>query len=44
MAVVVDEYEGTSGFLTLKDMIEEIIGYMTNGFHQEEVMYHQVND
>ena len=44
MAVVVDEYGGTSGLLTLEDIIEEIIGDMTDEFHQEEIMYHQVDD
>lgn len=44
MAVVVDEYGGTSGLLTLKDIIEEIIGDMTDELRQEEVMYHQIDD
>ncbi|MCU0318379.1 MAG: CBS domain-containing protein, partial [Amoebophilaceae bacterium] len=44
MAVVVDEYGGTSGLLTLKDIIEEIIGDMADELRQEEVMYHPIDD
>jgi CBS domain containing-hemolysin-like protein len=44
MAVVVDEYGGTSGLSTLKDIIEEIIGDMADELRQEEVMYHPIDD
>lgn len=44
MAVVVDEYGGTSGLITLEDIIEEIIGDMSDEFNQDEVMYRQIDD
>ena len=44
MAVVVDEYGGTSGLITLEDIIEEIIGDIADEFNQDEVMYKQLDD
>lgn len=44
MAIVVDEYGGTSGLITLEDIIEEIIGDITDEFKPEEIMYHQLNE
>ncbi|MEM9417300.1 MAG: gliding motility-associated protein GldE, partial [Bacteroidota bacterium] len=44
MAIVVDEYGGTSGLITLEDIIEEIIGDITDEFEQEEVMYQQLDE
>ena len=44
MAIVVDEYGGTSGLITLKDIIEEIIGDIADEFNQDEVMYRQIDD
>lgn len=44
MAIVVDEYGGTSGLLTMEDVLEEIIGDITDEFDQdEEVMYRQLD-
>ncbi|XWN34832.1 MAG: gliding motility-associated protein GldE [Roseivirga sp.] len=44
MAIVVDEYGGTSGLITLEDIVEEIIGDITDEFNQDTALYQQLND
>jgi gliding motility-associated protein GldE len=44
MAIVVDEYGGTSGLITLEDIIEEIIGDIADEFNQDEAMYRQIDN
>ncbi|RMF58153.1 MAG: HlyC/CorC family transporter [Calditrichaeota bacterium] len=44
MAIVVDEYGGTAGLITLEDIIEEIVGDIQDEYDKEPPLYRKLDD
>ncbi|WP_394916342.1 hemolysin family protein [uncultured Robinsoniella sp.] len=44
MAILIDEYGGFSGIVTVEDLVEEVMGEINNGYEEEEPEFVQVDE
>ena len=44
MAIVIDEYGGTAGLITMEDIIEELMGNILDEYDDEEIEYKKLDE